>query len=273
MKLTSLFILVTSLSLIACKKHAANTGLSLIEKTITVSGHNIDTYSTNRNAKYLVVFESGLGDDHAVWPKKCLDAIAQQADVLTYSRAGYGKSESGPAPRNIATLSAGLEKVIEQFSGNRKVILIGHSLGGMIVRDYAIKHPSKTAAILFVDPSHEHYNRPSVADQEMIYNYFAKATGSKSGGAQEAKSLIEDSEYTATLPALPNVPVIVLTSMKTDADHATADRKKWFDAHEMLGTSLSDFQHIAVTNAGHYIMTDAPEILISNFNTLLSKLR
>jgi pimeloyl-ACP methyl ester carboxylesterase len=55
----------------------------------------------------------------------------------------------------INKLRSELEIVIDLFSNGTKVILIGHSLGGMIIRDFAIKTPSKIAALRFVDASHE----------------------------------------------------------------------------------------------------------------------
>ncbi len=70
--------------------------------------------------------------------------------MVIYDRAGIGKSETGPNPRNIERLSAELDSVINNF----KVILVGHSLGGLIIRDYAIKNPEKTGTMLFVDPTH-----------------------------------------------------------------------------------------------------------------------
>ncbi|RFZ94027.1 alpha/beta hydrolase [Mucilaginibacter conchicola] len=271
--LKHLFIIPAILLLnTACKKSDAQKAV-FTQKIVSLPTHKLSAWVAAKNTKYLVVFESGLGDDHTAWPEKNLTAtIAAQSDVLNYDRAGYGKSTSGPAPRNIAKLCEELEKVIGEFAGDRKVVLVGHSLGGMIIRDYAVKNLSKTAALLFVDPSNETYNRPTAEEQEMIYNLFAGQYGANFGGSQEAKYLIDDANYVAALPALPNVPVVVLTSMKTDADHNAADRKKWFDSHELLGKGLSDFKHLSTTRSGHYIMQEESELVLNNLKELLAKL-
>jgi pimeloyl-ACP methyl ester carboxylesterase len=241
--------------------------------TISLSTHKLTSYSIIKNSKYLIVFEAGLGDDHSIWNQKNLPTtISDKQDVLLYDRAGYGKSEKGSTPRNIVKLSGELDSVINKFANGRKVILVGHSLAGMIMRDYAIKNPTKTAGILFIDPSHEAYNNPTQAQEDLIYNTFLNSNGANFGATMEARELIEDAQYMATLSNLPNVPTIVLTSMKVDASHNATDRQNWFNAHELLKTGVTDFTHISTTNSGHYIFIEEPNLVLDNLNLLISKL-
>ncbi len=165
-----------------------------------------------------------------------------------------------------------MEIVIDKFANGRKVILVGHSLGGMIIRDYAIKNPSKTAGILFIDPSHENYNNPTQAQEDQIYNAFFAGFGRNFGATREARELIENSQYMLALPPLPNIPIVVLTSMKTDALHTPTDRQLWYDAHHSLKSGVADFTHITTIKAGHYIFIDEPDLVINNFDLLFSKL-
>lgn len=231
------------------------------------------------NSKYLVVFESGLGDGYSVWSeKKVAEETAKTNDVLMYDRAGYGQSAADNNPGNIERLRMELETVINQNANGRKVILVAHSLGGLIIRDYAIKNPSKTAALLFVDPSHENYNQPTQAQEDEIYNAFLSAYGVNFGGTTEARELREDMAYAGTLGNLPDVPTIVITSMKKDANNNAADqannktRQEWYNAHESLKTGLKDFTHIQTVNSGHYIMREEPDLVLVNLNLLISKL-
>ncbi len=247
---------------------------TLKETKVDLGTHKLMTYSIIHNSKYLVVLESGLGDGHSVWDEKKIPAkLNTKLDVVTYDRAGYEKSEKDSKPRNINQLRSELEIVINNFSNGRKVILIGHSLGGMIIRDYAVKNPSKVAGLFFIDPSHEYYNQLSQEEEDMLYNLCKINLGADSGAAREARELIEDSEYMATLPHLPNIPVIVLSSLKVDASTSESDKQKWFKAHELLKDEVSDFTHISTTKSGHYIMNDEPNLVIDNFNLLLSKIK
>jgi hypothetical protein len=245
----------------------------LTTKTISLPTHKLTSYSIIKNTKYLIVFEAGLGDGHSIWNQKNLPTtISAKQDVLLYDRAGYGKSETGSTPRNIAKLSAELDSVISKFANNRKVILVGHSLAGMIMRDYAVKNPTKVAGILFIDPSHEAYNNLTQVQEDLIYNTFLSSYGVGFGATMEAIELVENTQYMTTLPNLPNVPVIVLTSMKIDASHNGTDRQNWYNAHELYKTGIMDFSHITTINSGHYIFIEEPSLVLDNLNLLISKL-
>ncbi|GIQ56961.1 alpha/beta hydrolase [Flavobacterium collinsii] len=259
---------------VSCDKDSDNNTEALTETKVEVGTHKLAAYSIIHNSKYLVVFESGLGDGHSVWNEKKIPIeLSTQSDVLTYDRAGYEKSEKDSKPRNINQLRSELETVINNFSNGRKVILIGHSLGGMVIRDYAVKNASKVAGLLFIDPSHEYYNQPSQEEENMLYNLYKANFGENFGGTLEAREIIEDSQYMATLPHLPNIPVIVISSLKVDASTSESDKQKWFKAHELLKEGVSDFMHITTTKSGHYIMKDEPNLVIDNFNLLLSKIK
>jgi pimeloyl-ACP methyl ester carboxylesterase len=271
MKKTLIIFTLPFLFLISCENEEIKT--SYTESKINLITHELTTYTIIKGTKYLVVFETGLGNDHSVWVKEKIPSqLLSKTDVLLYDRAGYGKSEKGPAPRDIDKLRSELESVISAFSNEKKVILVGHSLGGMIIRDYAIKNPSKTAAILFVDPSHEFYNQPTQVEEDSAYSFFSANYGVTYGGTMEARELIEDSQYMDGLPILPNIPIIVLTSMKEDPYNTTADKQNWFDAHELLKNGVTDFTHIATTQSGHYIMLEEPSLIVDNLMILLNKL-
>ena len=266
-------LLLIIIAFTSCKKSNV-TPDKFITTTISLPTHKLVSFSIINNTKYLIVFESGLGDDHSIWNQNNLPStISAKQDVLLYDRAGYGKSEKGPTTRNIEKLSSELYSVINRFANGRKVILVCHSIAGMIMRDFAIKNPTKIAGILFIDPSHEAYNNPTQEQEDLIYNTFLSSYGVDFGATMEARELIEDSQYLKTLPNLPDVPIIVLTSKKVDVSHNEEDRQNWYNAHEQLKTGVTDFKHITTTNSGHYIFIEEPDLVVENLNLLISKLQ
>lgn len=260
--------------LLSCNKNNDNVTGSFQESRVSLSTHELAAYSIETtHSKYLVVFESGLGNDHTVWQMTHVaEEISATMDVVVYDRAGYGKSTIDTTPRAIDRLRMELEAVVNSYAHNRKVILVGHSLGGMIIRDYAVKNPDRMAALLLVDPSHENYLHPTQAEEDVLYNAVNASAGPDFGGTREARELMEDAQYMATLPNLPDIPVVVLTSMQLDGSHTTADKQNLYYAHELLKSGVTDFTHIATPHAGHFIMIDEPDLVIDNFNLLLSKL-
>ena len=271
------FIFYT-LSFVSCSDDDKKVSPEYPGTIIDLGTHKLMTYTVSKKSKYLVVFESGLGNDHSSWfsTGKSSEILSisnsLDSDVLLYDRAGYGKSESDTEPRNISKLSSELGKVIDKFANDREVVLVGHSLGGLIIRDFAIKNPEKVAGLVFVDTSHEKYNHFSQSQIDSFYNTFKADYGENSGIALETLQLIEDFKYMEGLPNLPDIPVIAITSMKIDAEHDSADRQLWYDSNESLKTGVKDFTHIKTIKSGHFIQIDEPQLVLSNIRLLLSKL-
>lgn len=273
-----LIVTISALFFSSCSDDDKNRDLEYAGTEVDLGTHKLMACTVSKNSKYLVVFESGLGNDHTSWystgKSSEIKSISNflDSDVLLYDRAGYGKSESGTGPRDINKLRSELEKVIDKFANGRKVLLVGHSLGGLIIRDFAIKNSKKVAGLVFVDASHEKYNRFSQRQIDSLYNSFKVDYGANSGIASETLQLIEDFRYMAGLPNLPDVPVIAINSMKTDSEHDIADRQLWYDAQESLKAGVTDFTHITTIKAGHFIQLDEPGLVLGNIRLLLSKL-
>lgn len=254
-------------------------GSSLFKKQ-TVSGdgnYELAVYTSfNKDSEKLLVFESGLGDDHAVWLKSGVAGeLASSFDVILYDRAGYGASGYDTLPRIAARCSRDLEKIIRAVGGNRKVYLAGHSFGGLIIREFALAFPEKTNGLLFIDPSHEQYNSPDEETEMVLAEAFREAYGPHSGAAAEAEQLMESLNESKGKGPLPDVPVTVLTSMKEDEGNRYSDevnqktRQDWYQAHESLKTGVTRFVHRQTLNSGHYIQLEEPGLVLSEFLNLL----
>lgn len=275
--LYTFIVTISALIFTSCSDDDKNRTAEYPGITVNLGTHKLMAYSVAKNSKYLVVFESGHGNDHTSWystgKSSEILSIADflDSDILLYDRAGYGRSEFDTEPRDINKLRSELETVIDQFAKGRKVVLVGHSLGGMIIRDYAIKNPSKVTGLLFVDTSHEKMNHLSQDELNAFYNNYKITYGANSGIAMETLQLIEDFKYMKGLPPLPDVPTIVLTSMKVDAQNDAASKQQWYDAHESLKLGVTDFTHISTVNSGHFIQLDEPKLVLENIKVLLGK--
>jgi len=98
--------------------------------------------------------ESGAGDFSFDWALVQPEA-AKFTRVCTYDRAGYAWSEPGPTPRTLAQIAYELHTLIHKAGIKGPVVLVGHSLGGLIIRRYAAEYPKEVAGIVFVDSAHE----------------------------------------------------------------------------------------------------------------------
>ncbi|SNY99455.1 alpha/beta fold hydrolase [Flagellimonas pacifica] len=258
-KRISVYISIVSLFAISCNND--DDQVLTPSNLVDVGNHKLYT-ETAGDGEHTLVFESGLGDNYESWFK--LLGLAETHQVIAYNRAGYEPSETATNERSIIQLAADLHQVILSKSKNNQVILVGHSLGGAVVRYYTVQHPEMVEGIVFVDPSHEDFEVMTQEQEDDMVHFF------KGEGlfqiANEAEQFIENFQVLDQLSTLPNVPVVVLTSIK---DREGEDEERWISAHATLGDNLTNFTHITTENSGHYIQVEEPQLVIDAIGAVL----
>jgi predicted alpha/beta hydrolase family esterase len=276
MQKSFLSLFTISLISMACQREPI-TEVEWAEKKVQIGTNKLSSYFSTNAAQqnFLIVFESGLGSGHSIWQQKgLLEQASNLGDVLLYDRAGYEHSvlSTNTPARNIENMRKDLEELINTYAAGRKVVLVGHSLGGFVIRDYAIKNPQKVAAILFVDTSHEDFLSLTQEQEDAMVSDFTNKVGTMNGATQEAKMLIEDIAYMKTLPNLPNIPICAITGLKGEIPFDATAKQALFDKHQKLRKGVTDFTHIASTASGHYIMKDDPQLIVHGLQLLMSKI-
>ena len=114
-------------------------------------GHRLRYYCQGKGGP-VVVLESGLGSGAWTW-RTIQPDMAKTTRVCSYDRAGYGGSDEAKDARDIEALASDLAVVVKAAGGGKPVVLIGHSLGGPIVRQFAYHHPQLVAGVILLDPS------------------------------------------------------------------------------------------------------------------------
>jgi pimeloyl-ACP methyl ester carboxylesterase len=103
-----------------------------------------------------VLFESGLGDSGNRWIFSGITQMLEEyAKVIVYCRAGIYPSDKTDTLATIENMIIDLDSVITTLADDDILILVGHSLGGAIIRAYSVKYPEKVSGLVFVDSSHE----------------------------------------------------------------------------------------------------------------------
>ncbi len=100
-----------------------------------------------------VVFEAGAAATRTTWAT-VQPAVAEFARAVVYDRAGLGLSEAGRGDPTLASMAAGLDRVLDHF-GPGPYLLVGHSAGGPIVRLATAQHPERVVGMVLVDPTDE----------------------------------------------------------------------------------------------------------------------
>jgi pimeloyl-ACP methyl ester carboxylesterase len=101
--------------------------------------------------KPTIVLEHGAFGCASDWGVVQARLTAKGLHSIAYDRAGLGLSDPGPQPRDGRALNADLSAVLEALGEAGPFVLVGHSMGGLMVRLFALTHPGQVLGLVLVD--------------------------------------------------------------------------------------------------------------------------
>jgi pimeloyl-ACP methyl ester carboxylesterase len=104
-----------------------------------------------RSDKPTIVLEHGAFGCASDWGVVQARLAAKGLHSIAYDRAGLGLSDPGPQPRDGRALNADLSTVLDAMGETGPFVLVGHSMGGLMVRLFALTHPSQALGVVLVD--------------------------------------------------------------------------------------------------------------------------
>ena len=117
----------------------------------SVNGHRMHLNCTGSGSP-TIILEAGLGNDSLTWGG-VQPVLSSTTRVCSYDRAGFGWSDPLPAPRDADHIAAELHGLLQQAQVTGPIVLMGHSIGGMYLRDYATRYPADIVGLIFEDSS------------------------------------------------------------------------------------------------------------------------
>ncbi len=100
-----------------------------------------------------LVFLHGVGGGHHAWEKQLPYFSSLGYPSHAWDQPGYGHS-SMIEPYDLEHVSASLARLIEALAEGGPVVLVGHSMGGMIAQEAYVRYPKliKALALCFTSP-------------------------------------------------------------------------------------------------------------------------
>lgn len=80
------------------------------------------------------------------------DSLINEVDVLSVDRPGFGMSDPGIAESSMEKQAMLIHQVLQQFD-HKRILLIGHSLGGPVIARMAMDYPDAYQGLIFVAAS------------------------------------------------------------------------------------------------------------------------
>ena len=99
-----------------------------------------------------VVLEHAATSSYLLW-RKVQPELSQITRVCSYDRAGHGWSSTREGPRDAKTIVHELHSLLDQAGVQRPFIYVGHSAGGLYVREYAKDYPNELDGVALLEAS------------------------------------------------------------------------------------------------------------------------
>ncbi len=231
-----------------------------------------------REGKPTVVFVSGLGEGVEAW-KLVQPQVAPFARSVSYDRAGLGRSDPDDARPTHQHVAAQLRTLLQNAGIKPPYVLVGHSIGGPLIRMFAGLYPSEVAGLVYVDPTDFTQTRADQlaiwtalgqgeaglnAFEKAVWGPLAQAPPAIRAEAEVAEQLTKGGweEYRALAP-LPDIPVVILMGAKYELppEMLMVMGKQRMEHLSKLAIDVSNGALVITNRSGHRIQESEPELV------------
>src|ERR1041384_7836638 len=117
---------------------------------VDVGGYRLHIHCTGSGSPTVVIV-AGAGDWSTTWGGVVQPEVAKTTRVCTYDRPGLGWSEAGPLPGDAARFAKELHTLLQNANVPGPYVMVGHSLGGFVVRIFAHDYASEVSGVVLID--------------------------------------------------------------------------------------------------------------------------
>ncbi len=122
-----------------------------VENTYTIDGQQVHAMEYGQQGRQVAILIHGWSSSwFAVSP--VMDLLAQRFHCIAVDLPGYGDSPAFAEPTTIPKYVETLANLIEEVSDG-PVVLVGHSMGGMISITMALEHPILVERMVLISPT------------------------------------------------------------------------------------------------------------------------
>jgi pimeloyl-ACP methyl ester carboxylesterase len=265
---------------------------------VDVGGHRLHINCVGTGSP-TVVIEAGLGDWSTSWAGYVQPEVAKTTRVCTYDRAGLGWSDANSLPSDAAQFAKELHTLLQNANVPGPYVMVGHSLGGLIVRVFAHDYASEVAGVVLIDSMNPKQVTESLSNKLALFSSIeaalarvgvgrllvklpAIASGAPPNGeayyplfvrpgslqttANEYRELPASAAAAAAVTSFGDLPLIVLTAKLND-------NPGWPEWQTELLQLSSNSEQLFAENSGHVIQFDEPDAAVAAILQMAQQVR
>lgn len=214
-----------------------------------------------------IIIESGIGMGVNYWKPLLAKLKMLKQRVIIYSRAGNGSSTAA-VDVSIQKSNKRLYALLKLLNVDKNIILVGHSYGGIHVREYAASYRNQVIGLVLLDPSHEQFSKKLIQLNKAWAERDDKKLNSLLAQSLEWKVLqkIYQNEQLKDKGSITKIPTVIVTSSKLgESDwwigHSEQGKEIWRELHSSLIRHNPNSIHIVSNSTGHNIPIDSPRLV------------
>jgi 3-oxoadipate enol-lactonase len=257
-------------------------GTHAAQLDVSVDGLRLHWSRSGRGPRTVLLVHGWICDE-TTWREQ-VPVLSKEYQVVTLDLPGHGRSESPADGKFSIDLFSRAVDAVRRETNAEKVALVGHSLGTLVILQYAGLHPSHVAALVFVEGVAARPRTPALLPEAL--------TGPN--GAQARERMIRASLFSPTTP----IPIQThVLSMMVGASDSTVlgvakavldpaawsddvldvpvlaiyrERSKVSDRHA-LRRRFPALEYVELRDAGHFLMMERVEDVNRLLLTFLSR--
>jgi len=250
----------------------SNQEIETVETLVQVGEYRLN-FKVIEGDGFTNLLEAGGGMNSAEWSNLAPELARKTgAAVVSYDRAGFGKSDLPETPHDMREEVDWLWEGLQKLGLDKDLILVGHSFGGWMIRLFASEHSKTVRGMVFIDPFTNEFvdllgleyldNHPMAgklpfdASQPDKLTKIQRALVRMVGDGLGPK--IEIMQKTS-VPS--DIPVVVITSGKPFLPK-TEEHEAWRLAHEQLTASIKGAVLIVAEESDHMVPWRQPDLIL-----------
>ena len=199
------------------------------------------------NGEVTVVLLAGGNDRPRVWDG-LVDDLGPSALVCRYDPSAMD------AGITATSRAAALSDALAQSGLPGPFVLVGHSLSGLVVRQFGATHPDQLGGAVLLDPT--------------AASFLVDADDALADLGWDTTALHVEADAAVTWPA---VPLRVLAHDPTQLTLETQEREDEWTAAQQAYAALSPLgTYEAVAGSGHFVYLDAPDAVVAAIDAVVA---